>query len=196
MSKIIMFFKRIASYMASIILSMLAIVLINQDYMIAIYTIITILGVLPFFVGQSNALYYMRQGFGITRGNAFRRYVDSMVKIVILSIIFLAFISLFSSLVYRNIGGKLTSISLKVIVLYLYSLVLSGFGLFICNLGCKNNENKYIIGLMVVLFLTIVCLFIYLLLYVNSYYVIIVSLLLLIGVNILNMLSFRMLRFN
>lgn len=179
--------KKIVFYLSVLLLSLLGIVLLNEEYLQGIYTLVIAIGISPFFIGISNSLHYLRQGLGKTRKQAMNDYLLSLMKCVIIGFIYLVIITIFAMLVYKRLYMGYLELIFKLSTIYLFSLLFSGLGMLIGNM----YKRPYIIWILTCIVICLVLLLGYL--FLSGLYIvcIVVSLILCISIYIINKITFK-----
>lgn len=140
-----------------VILSLFALILLDQNYYLVINSFLFVIAFTSIFIGISNSIHYLYIDMGITRKKLANNFIKNLSLYYLFAIVYFCLICLFSSILYNNTFIFNEIILLKTTLMFLFSIFLSlifmlSFNLFY-SLFNKNHFN--IILFLIILFLII-----------------------------------------
>lgn len=147
--------KNILSLILVLILSFLYIILLNEEYIHGLNTIMFMLGVIPILVGIQNSFHYVNLSLGKTRKQISNEYVKGLIYSILLGIIYLSIINLFAFFVYDSKDFEYKIVSLETISIYSATILFSTLSMFASNIFYafkKNHKNIIFILLLILIF--------------------------------------------
>lgn len=127
--------KNIFLYILLLVLVLLSIIMLEEDYILASYILI-IISIFPSFLqGYANSLNIFKLGFGLTRKDLFKKYAFYLINLLIETVILISFIYLFDYIIYKN------NLSITLLILILIMIISASIsGNLIGNI--YNNFNN------------------------------------------------------